>query len=101
MQSAVSKRGLIGPPQETYKELCTEEGGVSIVDEGCADFFCGNGERTCWNFRRRGAELEMHAWREVKEARNGAQLCFCGGVFLSGCGCVLVSGFLLDADDDA
>ncbi len=46
-------------------------------------------------------QSEMHAWREVKEGWNGAQLCFCRGVFVFGCGCVLVSGFLLDAVDDA
>jgi len=33
------KRGLIGPPQETYKELCTEGEKVSIVDAG-GGFFC-------------------------------------------------------------
>jgi hypothetical protein len=38
--------------------------------------------------------------REVKEGLNGAQLCFRRGVFLIGCGCVLVPGFLFRADDD-
>lgn len=64
----------------------------------------------CWNFWEIGAELDMHAcvlmqsethvWREVKEGLSGAQLCFYRGVFLFGCGCVLVPEFLLGADDD-
>jgi hypothetical protein len=43
----------------------------------------------------------MQVWREVEEARNGAQLCFRRGVFLSGCERVLVFEFLLDVDGDA
>jgi hypothetical protein len=43
----------------------------------------------------------MHAWREVKEGWNGAQLCFRRGVFFLRCWGVLVSGFLFRADDDA
>ena len=39
MQSAVSKRGLIGPPQETYKELCTEGEKESIAMSGAEFFF--------------------------------------------------------------
>ena len=62
------------------------------------------------NFWEAGTEIEMHvcaltqdethAWREVKEGWNGAQLCFRRGVFLMGCGCVLAPGVLFRADDD-